>query len=133
LELSAISPLEWAQLAPDRAATVLLDALDLTKVTLTVTGWSAAGTDAARNKPNAVSAILQTTSALNPGDLDWTTVGAVDGQALTATSQPDGTTSWNGVIRLPKNRLLTAYRLVITEQEQYGGGGRLVYSDAIRI
>lgn len=133
LELSAISPLEWAQLAPDRAATVLLDALDLTKVTLTVTGWSPAGTDTARNKPNAVSAILQTTSALNPGDLDWTTVGAVDGQALTATSQPDGTTSWNGVIRLPKNRLLTAYRLVITEQEQYGGGGRLVYSDAIRI
>ncbi len=133
LELSSIAPLEWAQLAPDRAATVLLDALDLTKVTLTVTGWSAAGTDAAKNKPNAVSAILQTTSSLNPGDLDWTTVGAVDGQALTASSQPDGTTSWTGVIRLPKNRLLTAYRLVITEQEQYGGGGRLVYSDAIRI
>ena len=133
VELSAVTRLEWAQLAPDRAATVLLDALDLTKVTVTVAGWSTTGTDAARTQPNTVSVILQTTSALVPGDLDWTTVGPVDGQQLTGTGQPDGTTSWTGVLRLPKARLLTPFRLVITEQEQYGGGGRLVYSDAIRI
>jgi hypothetical protein len=69
---------------------------------------------------------------LNPGDLDWTTVGPVDGQPLTATGQPDGTTSWTGVVRLPTSRLLATYRFVITEQERLGGG-RLVYSDAIRI
>jgi hypothetical protein len=133
VELSAVARLEWAQLAPDRSATVLLDALDLTKVTVTVNGWSTTGTDAVRNQPNAVSVILQTTSSLTPGDLDWTTVGPVAGQSLPATGRPDGTTSWTGVVRLPKARLLTTYRLVITEQEQYTGGGRLVYSDAIRI
>jgi hypothetical protein len=133
VELSSITRLEWAQLAPDRAATVLLDALDLTKVTVTVNGWSTTGTAAAPTQPNTVSVILQTTSSLTPGDLDWTTVGPVDGQQLTATGRPDGTTSWTGVVRLPKARLLTAYRLVIAEQEQYTGGGRLVYSDAIRI
>lgn len=132
VELSAVTRLEWAQLAPDRSATVLLDVLDLTKVTVTVTGWSTTGTDAA-GRPNTVSVILQTTSALTPGDLDWTTVGAADGQQLTPTGQPDGTTSWTGVLRLPQPRLLATFRLVITEQEQYGGGGRLVYSDAIRI
>jgi len=133
VELSAVTRLEWAQLAPDRSATVVLDALDLTKVTVTVNGWSTTGTDAVRNQPNAVSVILQTTSSLTPGDLDWTTVGPVDGQLLAAAGRPDGTTSWSGVVRLPKTRLLTSYRLVITEQEQYTGGGRLVYSDAIRI
>jgi hypothetical protein len=130
VELSAVATLEWAQLAPDRAATVLLDALDLTKVTVTVNGWSPAGSDTG---PNAVSAILQTASVPDPGDLDWTTVGPVEGQSLTATGRPDGTTSWTGVVRLPKSRLLTTYRLVITEEERFGGGGRLVYSDAIRI
>jgi hypothetical protein len=133
VELSAVTRLAWAQLAPDRSATVLLDALDLTKVTVTVAGWSTTGTDAARNQPNTVSVILQTTSALNPGDLDWKTVGPADGQQLTPTGQPDGTTSWTSVLRLPQARLLTTFRLVITEQEQYSGGGRLVYSDAIRI
>jgi hypothetical protein len=129
-ELSAIATLEWAQLSPDRAATVLLDALDLTKVTVTVNGWSPAASDTALN---TVSALPQTTSVSNPGDLDWTTVGPVDGQPLTATGQPDGTTSWTGVVRLPRSRLLNTYRLVITEQERFTGGGRLTYSDAIRI
>ncbi|GAA4552008.1 hypothetical protein [Amycolatopsis samaneae] len=133
VELSAVAPLEWAQLAPDRAATVLLDVLDLTKVTVTVAGWSPSGTDSAKNRPNTVSVILQTTSSLLPGDLDWTTVGPADGQELTATGRPDGTTAWTGVLRLPKPRLLTPFRLVITERELYGAGGRLVYSDVIRI
>lgn len=132
VELSAVASLEWAQLTPDRAATVLLDALDQTKVTVTVTGWSPAGTDSTPNTPNTVSTILQTTSVPNPGDLDWTTVGPVDGQPLIAAGQPDGMTSWTGVVRLPKSRLLTTYRLVLTEQERLGGG-RLVYSDTIRI
>jgi hypothetical protein len=132
-ELSPVAALEWAQLAPDRAATVVLDLLDLTKVTVTVAGWSAAGTDAVRGKPNAVSVILQTSAALAPGDLDWTTVGAAQGQALTASTRPDGTTSWTGVLRLPKPRLLAPFRLVVTEQETYGSGGKLTYSDVIRL
>ncbi len=133
VELSGVAPLEWAQLGPDRAATVVLSALDLTKVTVTVAGWSTSGTDFARNKPNQVNVILQTSASGNPGDLDWTTVGPAEGQVLTAATQPDGTTAWSGVLRLPKPRLLNPYRLVVTEQEQYGEGGKLVYSDVIRL
>ncbi|MCU1682378.1 MAG: hypothetical protein JWQ81_3117 [Amycolatopsis sp.] len=109
-ELSPVAALEWAQLGPDRAATVLLDALDLTKVTVTVAGWSTSGTASVQKKPNAVSVLLQTSAALDPRDLDWTTVGSADGQALTASTQPDGTTAWTGVVRLPKPRLLTPFR-----------------------
>ena len=129
VELSAVAPLEWAQLAPDRVATVRRD---LTKVTVTVTGRAHTGTDA-KAGPNTVSAILQTTSALNPGDLDWTTVGPADGKVLTAVGQPDGTTTWTGVVTLPGLPIVDRYRLVITEQERLTGGSRLTYSDAIRV
>ncbi|WP_236790956.1 hypothetical protein [Amycolatopsis sp. GM8] len=77
--------------------------------------------------------VLQTSSALTSGGLDWTTAGPAEGQRLTASTRPDGTTSWTGVVRLPKPRLLAPFRFVISEQEQYAGGGRLVYSDAIRL
>lgn len=133
IELSGVAPLEWAQLGPDRAATVVLDALDLTSATVTVAGWSTAGTRFVDNRPNAVSVIVQTSAVGNPGDLDWTTPGPLEGQALTASTQPDGTTAWTAVLRLPKPRLLNPIRLVVTEQEQHSGGGRLVYSDVIRI
>jgi hypothetical protein len=86
-----------------------------------------------KDKPNSVSVILQTSSSGNPGDLDWTTVGPAEGQVLTAATQPDGTTAWTGVLRLPKPRLLTPYRLVVTEQEQHSRGGKLVYGDVIRL
>jgi hypothetical protein len=58
-----------------------------------------------------VSVILQTSSALTPGDLDRTTVGTADGQSLTASTRPDGTTAWTGVLRRPKPRLLAPFRL----------------------
>ncbi|RZS36406.1 hypothetical protein EV193_10787 [Herbihabitans rhizosphaerae] len=133
VELSAVAALQWAQLAPDRSATIRLHALDLTRVDLTVAGWSTSGTRAAPTVPNTVSAILQTSSVGNPGDLDWTTVGSPDGLPLTAATQPDGTTVWSSTIRLPRPRILALFRLVITEQEQHDVGGRLVYSDVIRI
>jgi hypothetical protein len=59
--------------------------------------------------------------------------GPAEGQVLTAATQPDGTTAWTGVLRLPKPRLLTPYRLVVTEQEQHSRGGKLVYGDVIRL
>lgn len=133
VELSPVASVEWAQLAPDRSATVLLDLIDLTKVTIRVAGRSAGGTVAAANQPNAVSVIVQTASGLNPADLDWDVVGPADGQPLAASAQPDGTTLWTGTLRLPTLRLLKPYRLVVTEREQFEGGGRLVYSDVIRL
>ncbi|MFL6119666.1 hypothetical protein [Actinophytocola sp.] len=77
--------------------------------------------------------ILQTSSALTPGDLDRTTVGRADGQFLTASTSPDGTTAWTGVCQRPKPRLLAPFWLVVTKQEQYAGGGKLTYSDVIRL
>lgn len=133
LHLSPVAQVEWVQLAPDRTATAVTELLDLTKVTLTVAGRSPSGTDAAPGQPNAMSVLVQSASGLNPGDLDWTVVGPADGQRLTASAQPGGTTLWTGTLRLPTSRLLRAYRLVIVEQEQHAGGGRLVYSDVIRL
>jgi hypothetical protein len=133
VELSAVAPVEWAQLSPDRAAAVALDAKDPTKVTVTVSGRSAGGTVAAPGQPNVVSAIVQSAAVRKPTDLDWTTVGPVDGQVLPPSPQSDGTTVWSGVLKLPKSRTSNSFRLVITEREQYGGGGRLVYSDVLPI
>jgi hypothetical protein len=133
VELSAVAPVEWAQLNPDRAAAIALDATNLTKVTLTVSGRSAAGTANVPGQPNRVSAIVQTAAVSNPTDLDWTTTGPPTGQVLSAVTLADGTTAWSGVITLPQSRTSKPFRLVITEHEQYEGGGRLVYSDVVRI
>lgn len=133
LELSPMSTVEWVQLAPDRSATVTLDLVDFTKVTVTVAGRSAQGTAAAPGQPNRVSVIVQQTSLGKSGDLDWTVVGPADGQPLNAATQPDGTVLWTGTLRLPTVRLLKTYRIVITETERFEGGGRLVYSDVVRI
>lgn len=131
VELSPMATVEWAQLAPDRSATVTLDLIDLTKVTVTVAGRSGSGTAAAPGQPNAVSVVVQQGPLLGGGDLDWTVVGPPGGQVLSAAAQPDGTVLWTGTLRLPTVRILKAYRLVITEAERYEGGSRIVYSDVL--
>lgn len=50
-----------------------------------------------------------------------------------ASSTQGGTTLWTGSLALPTARTQHPYRLVVTEHEQHHGGGRLVYSDVIRI
>ncbi len=133
MHLSPIANVEWAQLAPDRTATVAMDMLDLTRVKVTVAGQSGTGTDAANTSPNRVSVIVQTAFGLNPRDLDWQISGPATGTELTATMSPDGFTTWTGTLNLGISRLLRPHRLVIVEHERNSGGGRLIYSDVIRI
>lgn len=132
LHLSRAALVEWAQLGPDRTATVKLEAKDQAAVALTVAGLSPAGT-AATAGPNLVTVVVQKGTRSSPGELDWQTVGSAEGTALTAAVQPDGTTTWSVKLRLPTARWRAPYRLVITEWERIGAGRRLVYSDAVRI
>jgi hypothetical protein len=132
-ELSPLASIEWAQLAPDRAATVTMDLFDLTHVKVTVAGQSGTGTVAAPASPNKVSVIVQTASGLNPGDLDWQVSGPAAGTALDAAMSADGFTTWSGTLNLGISRFLKPHRLVIVEHESNTGGGRLIYSDVIRL
>jgi hypothetical protein len=133
VELSAVADVEWAQLAPDRSATVVFDTRDRSKLALTVRGRSHSGLDKAPG-PNSISVIVQTAPSKDTSDLAWTTVGAADGVPLIATPQADGTTAWTLPIKLPKARTSAPFRLVVTEHERHGGNGkRLVYTDVIRL
>ncbi len=133
--LSPVASVEWVQLSPDRSATVVRGGWrEPRQLTLTVVGRSAGGTAAFPNQPNALSAILQTTTASNPTDLDWRPVGSDAGLPLPATTQLDGTTMWTTPLQLPTAGGAfdaNKYRLVLVEYEQFGGGSRLVYTDVI--
>jgi hypothetical protein len=133
VELSAPATAQWAQLTPDRSATVTADQKDQKKITLTVVGRSALGTAAAPGQPNRITVLVQTNAHPDRDDLAWTTVGDPAGMVLPVAAQTDGSRIWTAPIVLPTSCRSTPYRLVLMEHEQLDGGGRLVYSDVIRL
>ncbi len=131
VELSTVALAQFAQLSPDRAATVVF-AADPTKVQVTVTGLTyepVSGFAAAAT----ISTLVQTADPTLPGDLAWHTVTTTE---LIASS-PAGT--WTGTITLPAARGSQPFRLVFQEFENTsgpdgaGGGRRLTYADAVQL
>lgn len=59
VELSPVASVEWAQLAPDRIATVVKDPLDLMKITVAVAGQSAGGTAPPPNRPTLLRSLSE--------------------------------------------------------------------------
>ena len=132
VELSAVAPVEWAQLAPDRTVTLLRDPRDRRNLTVTVAGVTPTATVDGGALPNQVTVLVQSSDAREPGELDWETVGPPDGTVLAPSVAGDGTAVWRAALRLPNTPSSVPLRLVVTEHERHGTG-RLAYADAIRL
>lgn len=128
VELSTVVLAQFAQLAPDRALTVVFGA-NPAAVTVTVSGLSHRLVDGFA-KPPAVTVAVQTADPALSGDLAWTTV--TEETTLTG-STPPGT--WTGTVPLPAARGSRPMRLVVQEYEipSMGERRRLVYADTVTL
>jgi hypothetical protein len=129
--LSRVVLAEFAQLMPDRSASITLDPIDLTKLDLAISGLTYRG-------PGSVSmrVTLQTQPAAAAGELAWVPIFSVP---LTAVHASGASTLWTTPIQLPAARGTRQFRLLIEEFEQYStdfDGStqmRLVYADYLNL
>jgi hypothetical protein len=127
VELSTVVLAQFAQLAPDRALSVVFSSTDQTKLTVTVTGQTYTPMNGYADAAS-VHVLVQTANPALTGDLAWTTAS----QTPLAASDPVGT--WSGTVTLPGARGTQPFRLVIQEHEKPSmGGSRLVYADAVQL
>ncbi len=146
VELSTAVIADFAQLAPDRSATVVFDGSDARKLHVTVTGQSYRWHDDTQAGgqiagPARIVVSVETKIAGMDGDLAWQPAKGVNEftlrGVLLATGKP---ATWTGDVILPNARGSKPFRLVIREYEQYrtvaGGAadaGRLVYADVLEV
>jgi hypothetical protein len=130
--LSRVVLAEFAQLMPDRSASITLDPLDLAKLELAVTGLTYTGPGTA-----SVRVTVQTQPADVDGELAWVPVSVTPLAAYRGTG-PD--TLWTASLTLPAPRGSRPFRLLIEEFETYAvdvSGGktqtRLVYADYLTL
>jgi hypothetical protein len=128
--LSRVVLAEFAQLMPDRSASVTFDPIDTTSVQLAVNGLTYAGPGAA-----SMTVTLQMQPA-GSGDLGWTPVSVMP-LAPHAFGGPD--TLWTAQIMLPKPRGSRPFRLLIEEFETFtkdvpgSQQTRLIYADVLNL
>ena len=127
--LSRVVLVDFAQLLPDRSASISFDPIDPTAVELAISGVSYASPG-----DPVVIAIVQT-QPLGGGDLAWIPVGEV---ALTAHSFSGPNTLWTARITLPAPRGSRPFRLLVQEFEVFsdpasGEQSRLVYADILNL
>jgi hypothetical protein len=122
---------EFAQLMPNRSASMTLDPVDLTKLDLAISGLTYSG-------PGSVTmrVTLQTQPLGATGDLAWVPLHTIP---LTAVHASGAATLWTAPIQLPAARGTRPFRLLIEEFETYStdvGGPeqtRLVYADYLNL
>ncbi len=144
VKLSRVVLADFAQLAPDRSATVVFDSQDATKLTVTVTGASYAASAVGPQSSQIEVGVEKKLE--NAGALGW--VPASDEAFALQRSKGRGIGGWTGTVTLPAARDSQPFRLVIKEYEllftdkvQTGvltavrleAGRRLVYADALEI
>jgi hypothetical protein len=129
--LSRVVLADFAQLVPDRAASIAFDGSDPTLLQVAVTGLIA--------KPPTIARLLtQATLETQPkgatGDVAWVPLFITN---LAATKGPGETTLWTSAITLPAARGSRPFRLRIEEFEIFETGtagatqSRLVYADVL--
>ena len=128
--LSRVVLADFAQLLPDRSASLTFDPIDPTSLQLAVNGLTYAGPGAA-----VMTATVQT-QPLGAGDLAWVPVSAV---ALTPHVFGGPDTLWTAAITLPAPRGSRPFRLLIEEFEVFtrdvagSQQQRLVYADILNL
>ncbi len=146
--LSRVVRAEFAQLAPDRFATVVYSASDPRVLTVTVTGRSYKGVNPFGVKHPGPSVVEVGIQVYNPklggnpdpnlGDeLGWVPATR---QVVTLPGSPyvvrgvDQGTKWSSRITLPAPHGTKPFRLLVSEYEVFHASGRrLVYADTIRV
>jgi len=129
--LSRVVLADFAQLVPNRSASIAFDSFDPTQLNLAV-----AGLTFNQNPQPLVQATLEAQPEGSSGDLAWVPVSA---NVLTATKGPGGITLWTAAITLPGPRRSRPFRLRIEEFEIYQTGtagqtqNRLVYADVLAL
>jgi hypothetical protein len=129
--LSRVVLAEFAQLMPNRSASMTLDPIDLTRLDLAISGLTYSG-------PGSVTmrVTLQTQPLGAAGDLAWVPLRTIP---LTAVHSSGAATLWTAPIQLPAARGTRPFRLLIEELETYStdvGGPeqtRLVYADYLNL
>jgi len=128
--LSRVVLADFAQLLPDRSASVTFDPIDTTSVQLAINGLTYNGPGAA-----LVTATLQT-QPKGGGDLAWVPVSVI---SLTAHTFDGPDTLWTARITLPAPRGSRPFRLLIEEFETFikdlpeSQQRRLVYADILNL
>lgn len=151
VHLSHVVQADFAQLAPDRSATVVYDPKNRKKLDVAITGLAYSASAAGKSSP-----VMEVTVEAKPvgadGDLGWVPVPEA---TVSFGAQPSGTaTVWRGEIRLDRYKVpkLQELRLVIREYEIFVADGpgtqqvtatfalpttesvrRLVYADVLGI
>jgi hypothetical protein len=128
--LSRIVLVDYAQLLPDRAASITFDPIDPTSIQLAINGVTYSG-------PGAVvmTATIQTQPA-GPGDRAWVPVSVIP---LTAHTFGGPDTLWTAQITLPAPRSSRPFRLLVKEFESFtkdvpgSQQQRLVYVDILNL
>jgi hypothetical protein len=133
VEVSHVVQADFAQLAPDRSATLTFPTTTSVKVTVSGAGYST-------NAYDQIPAMTAVAETVQPGvsdpELQWLQTGA--GVSLTATTS-GGVTTWTGVVNLPAARGSQPMRILVAESEQYpqlesgDATERVTYFDAIEL
>jgi hypothetical protein len=116
--LSHVVQADFAQLAPDRTATVVYDPKNPKKLDVAIAGLTYAASAAGKG-PSEMEVTVEAKPLGADGDLGWVPVPAA---TISFGSQPSGTaTVWRGQVRLDRYKVpkLQELRLVIREYETF--------------
>jgi hypothetical protein len=128
--LSRVVLAEFAQLLPDRAASITFDPIDLTSLDLAITGLTYSGPG------SVVMTVTLQTQPSGGGDQAWVPLVIL---TLTPTNLGGPDTLWTTQIVLPAPRGSRPFRLLIEEFEFYikdhpeNLQKRLVYADVLNL
>ncbi len=146
VKLSRVVLANFAQLAPDRTATVVADPRDQTKLQVTVTGTSYLGSEVQR-RGSHIEVSVEKRMANAEGAAGWIPAGT---EVFPLAHQVGRLQSaWTGTVTLPAERGSQPFRLAIREYEVFrsdkpatgamavalimGTERRLVYADALEV
>ena len=133
VEVSRVVQADFAQLAPDRSATLTFPTT--TSVKLSVSGVSFSVT-AYEETPAMTAAVETVRPGVSDPELQWVQTGAAVSLSHTTSG---GVTTWTGLVNLPAVRGSQPMRILIAESEQYpqiesgDATERVTYFDAIEI
>jgi hypothetical protein len=128
--LSRVVLVDFAQLMPDRSASITFDPIDPTFIQIAINGLTYAGPGA------AIMTVTLQTQPVGSGDLAWVTVAVIP---LTAQTFGGPDTLWTAQVTLPAPRGSRSFRLLIKEFEIFTRDApgsqqqRLVYADILNL
>ncbi len=139
MRVSRVVLAEFAQLTPDRTASITL-AAGGTNAQVDVKGYSyQTGPGGATGLAPDVRVVVQQRQAgVTDEELGWIPVDPA-GTLLPSSIDPAGVRTWSGPVTLPAPQGSEPFRFVITEEERYpavgglGPGSRVVYVDLLEV